>query len=170
MITAYFDNGRPHVSAHIEIPRLNITGTIPLLVDTGADNPCIHPKDGPELLIPYCTGPDGLKPQTTSSDLWAAIHDTKGPGRPSNQSVSRVMGALGYTSTRVRSTSDRARAWVLINPVAATLCARGVAATCRRKYGHQPRQETYAIGIFTGSMFRRRSRFEDGRAAERGQR
>ena len=116
MITAYFDNGRPHVSAHIEIPRLNITGTIPLLVDTGADNTCIHPKDGPELLIPYCTGPDGLKPQVTSSDLWAAIHDTKGPGRPSNQSVSRVMGALGYTSTRVRSTSDRARAWVLINP------------------------------------------------------
>ena len=53
MITAYFDNGRPHVSAHIEIPRLNITGTIPLLVDTGADNTCIHPKDGPELLIPY---------------------------------------------------------------------------------------------------------------------
>ena len=60
MITAYFDNGRPHVSAHIEIPRLNITGTIPLLVDTGADNTCIHPKDGPELLIPYCAGPDGL--------------------------------------------------------------------------------------------------------------
>ena len=53
MITAYFENGRPHVSAHIEIPRLNITGTIPLLVDTGADNTCIHPKDGPELLIPY---------------------------------------------------------------------------------------------------------------------
>ena len=24
MITAYFENGRPHVSAHIEIPRLNI--------------------------------------------------------------------------------------------------------------------------------------------------
>ena len=53
MITAYLDNGRPHVSTHIEIPRLNITGTIPLLVDTGADNTCIHPKDGPELLIPY---------------------------------------------------------------------------------------------------------------------
>ena len=53
MITAYFDNGRPHVSAHIEIPRLNFAGTIPLLVDTGADNTCIHLKDGPELLIPY---------------------------------------------------------------------------------------------------------------------
>ena len=53
MIAAYFDNGRPHVSAHIEIPRLSMTGTIPLLVDTGADNTCIHPKDGPELLIPY---------------------------------------------------------------------------------------------------------------------
>ena len=74
-------------------------------------------EDGLEVwLRKYCTGPDGLKPQIASSDLWAAIHDTKGPGRPSNQSVSRVMGALGYTSTRVRSTSDRARAWVLINP------------------------------------------------------
>ena len=117
MITACFDNGRPHVSAHTEIPRLNIAGTIPLLVDTGADNTCIHPKDSPELLIPYSTGPDGLKPQITSADLWDAIHDTNGPGRPSNQAVSGVMGALGYTSSRVRSPgADRARSWVLINP------------------------------------------------------
>ena len=53
MITGYFENGRPHVSAHVEIRRLNIRGTIPLLVDTGADNTCIHPKDGAELRVPY---------------------------------------------------------------------------------------------------------------------
>ena len=53
MIIGYFENGRPHVSAHVEIPRLNIRDTIPLLVDTGADTTCIHPKDGTQLLIPY---------------------------------------------------------------------------------------------------------------------
>ena len=51
MITGYLENGRPHVSVHVEIPRLNIRGTIPLLVDTGADNTCTHLKDGAELLI-----------------------------------------------------------------------------------------------------------------------
>ena len=57
MIAGYFENGRPHVSTHVsthvEIQRLHIRGTIPLLVDTGADTTCIHPKDGATLLIPY---------------------------------------------------------------------------------------------------------------------
>ena len=35
MIIGYFENGRPHVSAHVEIRRLNIRDTIPLLVDSG---------------------------------------------------------------------------------------------------------------------------------------
>ena len=76
-------------------------------------------EDGLEVwLRKHCTGPDGLRPQIASSDLWDAIHDTKGPRRPSNQAVSRVMGALGYISSRLPGVGDRARtrAWVLINP------------------------------------------------------
>ena len=76
-------------------------------------------EDGLEVwLRKHCTGPDGLRPQIASADLWDAIHDTKGPRRPSNQAVSRVMGALGYISSRLPGAGDRARtrAWVLINP------------------------------------------------------
>ena len=52
MIIGYFENGRPHVTSHVEIQRLGARGVIPLLVDTGADTTCIHPKDGATLLIP----------------------------------------------------------------------------------------------------------------------
>lgn len=60
MTTGYFENGRPHVSAHVEIRRLNIRGTIPLLVDTGADD--VDPR------LPSLLGQDILR-------NWRTIHE-----------------------------------------------------------------------------------------------
>ena len=53
MIRGCFVRGRPYVACRVELPRLGVAATIPLLVDTGADHTCIHPKDGPALSIPY---------------------------------------------------------------------------------------------------------------------
>ena len=74
-------------------------------------------EDGLEVwLRKHCAGADGLRPRIISTDLWEALNDTKGPAKPSNQAVSHVMGALGYTSKPVRIAGAVARAWVLINP------------------------------------------------------
>ena len=53
MIRGRFVRGRPYIACRVELPRLGVAATIPLLVDTGADHTCIHPKDGPVLSIPY---------------------------------------------------------------------------------------------------------------------
>ena len=55
MIIGSFQGTQPYVHGLIEIPRLGVAGTIDLLVDTGADVTCIHPKDGENLLIPFQT-------------------------------------------------------------------------------------------------------------------
>ena len=74
-------------------------------------------EDGLEVwLRKHCTGPDGLKLRIVSDELWTAIHDTKGPGNPQNQAVSRVMDTLGYTSKPVRADGKQYRAWVLTHP------------------------------------------------------
>lgn len=53
MIRGRFVRGRPYIACRVELPRLGVAATIPLLVDTGADHTCIHPKDGPAFSIPY---------------------------------------------------------------------------------------------------------------------
>ena len=103
MIIGYFENGRPHVSAHVEIPRLNIRDTIPLLVDTGADITCIHPKDGTQLLIPYqmLNRPTTVRGVAGSSQRYLE-----------NAVFSfRDSWGIPYTATASQSASESQRTW-----------------------------------------------------------
>ena len=46
-------SGRPYVEGRLLIPRLNITGDISFLVDTGADHTLLNPLDGIRMGIDY---------------------------------------------------------------------------------------------------------------------
>ena len=59
------DLARPYVRCHLTLPRLRITGSIDLLVDTGADATYLHPSDGLEISIPF----DLLQDRVVSSGI-----------------------------------------------------------------------------------------------------
>ncbi len=53
MIIGYFDErGRPYVEGWVRVPRLNASGWIDFLVDTGATATSLSPNDGDSLLVP----------------------------------------------------------------------------------------------------------------------
>ena len=53
MIVGEFDvRGRPYVPGVVVIPRLNISGSVVFLLDTGADATCLHTNDALNLQIP----------------------------------------------------------------------------------------------------------------------
>ena len=53
MIVGEFDvRGRPYVPGVVVIPRLNISGSVVFLLDTGADSTCLHTNDATSLEIP----------------------------------------------------------------------------------------------------------------------
>ena len=45
--------GRPFVEGYLRLPRFDLAANITLLVDTGADVTCIHPRDGRLAGIPF---------------------------------------------------------------------------------------------------------------------
>ena len=45
--------GRPYVPGVVVIPRLNISGSVVFLLDTGADSTCLHVSDATSLEIPF---------------------------------------------------------------------------------------------------------------------
>ena len=52
MIVGEFDfRGRPYVPGVVVIPRLNISGPVVFLLDTGADSTCLHTNDTANLEI-----------------------------------------------------------------------------------------------------------------------
>ena len=59
------DLARPYVRCHLTLPRLGITGSLDLLVDTGADATYLHPADGLEISIPF----DLLQDRVVSSGI-----------------------------------------------------------------------------------------------------
>lgn len=57
-IEGYYKTGiqrlpAPHVQAIVHLPRIGVSGVIDFLIDTGADNTCLHPGDITKLEIPY---------------------------------------------------------------------------------------------------------------------
>ena len=44
--------GRPYIPGVVVIPRLNISGSVVFLLDTGADATCLHTNDALNLQIP----------------------------------------------------------------------------------------------------------------------
>ena len=54
MIAGYFSaQGIPFVESRLSIPRLGIAGRVNFLVDTGATDTLLHPRDGSNLRIPF---------------------------------------------------------------------------------------------------------------------
>ena len=54
MIASYFSaRGTPHVEARLYLPRLHIVGRVNFLVDTGATDTLLHPRDGSNLGVPF---------------------------------------------------------------------------------------------------------------------
>lgn len=54
MIVGYFDpRGRPYAVCRLIIPRLRLSQRVALLVDTGADGTCLHPRDARRIGIPF---------------------------------------------------------------------------------------------------------------------
>ncbi|MYC32893.1 MAG: hypothetical protein F4X64_06915 [Chloroflexi bacterium] len=53
MIAGYFSRGGiPYVRARLYLPRLDIVGRVHFLVDTGATDTLLHPREGSNLGIP----------------------------------------------------------------------------------------------------------------------
>ena len=53
MIAGYFsERGTPYVVARLYLPRLDIVGRVNFLVDTGATDTLLHPREGSNLGIP----------------------------------------------------------------------------------------------------------------------
>ena len=54
MIAGNFDTyGRPLLECRVIIPRLQVDGRTPFLLDTGADSTCLHQIDAERLRIPF---------------------------------------------------------------------------------------------------------------------
>ena len=54
MILGEFDDrGRPYVTSRLIIPRLQINEGLLLLLDTGADRTCLHPRDAVRIRMPF---------------------------------------------------------------------------------------------------------------------
>ena len=54
MIAGNFDTyGRPLLECRVIIPRLQVNGRTPFLLDTGADSTCLHQIDAERLRIPF---------------------------------------------------------------------------------------------------------------------
>jgi predicted aspartyl protease len=58
-------SGAPFVEARVTFPRLNVTGLVPFLVDTGADGTLFMPADSRKIGIDF----GNLKNPTTSSGI-----------------------------------------------------------------------------------------------------
>ena len=53
MIVGHFDSlGRPYLTSRLIIPRFRLNQRIELLLDTGADSTCLHPRDTRNADIP----------------------------------------------------------------------------------------------------------------------
>ena len=53
MIVGEFDaRGRPYVQGVVELRRLNVSGSVVFLLDTGADSTCLNTNDALNLQIP----------------------------------------------------------------------------------------------------------------------
>ena len=54
MIVGRFDaGGRPILRARLRVPRFNVDDGVNFLVDTGADNTCLHPRDAARIGFPF---------------------------------------------------------------------------------------------------------------------
>ena len=53
MIVGRFERGRPFLRGDVLIPRFGVQAVVNLLVDTGADVTCLHPKDGIPARVPF---------------------------------------------------------------------------------------------------------------------
>ena len=54
MIAGYFsERGTPYLVARLYLPRLDIIGRVHFLVDTGATDTLLHPRDGSNLGVPF---------------------------------------------------------------------------------------------------------------------
>ena len=59
--------GRPYVRCRLLLPRIDVSGRITFLVDTGADSSYLHPHDGVGLGVPF----DLLQGRSTSRGMEA---------------------------------------------------------------------------------------------------
>ncbi len=57
--------GRPYVRCRLLLPRIDVSGRITFLVDTGADSSYLHPHDGVGLGVPF----DLLQSRSTSRGI-----------------------------------------------------------------------------------------------------
>lgn len=53
IVGAFDERGRPYVACRLIIPRLQINEDLLLLMDTGADRTCLHPRDAVRVRMPF---------------------------------------------------------------------------------------------------------------------